>query len=585
MLSFKGVFRLLIALALSFVGVVLALVVVNAVQQRHPDIASELRGGWEATETVPIQIDALRGSALQLDAALATEERQLRREVSAAEALTERAVMQRLAVLERESSLIERQKLTPQALAKAALTGQRQALLDHYLSSPRLAAISVERDALFEVQQVRAGQRRETGDLEDRVNRTKRDFDKAEAELRRLDRGPWRMQEDQVCAVIPRNAPWVCQASRRIAQLRLDKAKALEANQKALRQLQGARTAAKAGARVKSDLAAFHSAARQSQAQLQTEIHGLEAQMRQNPVGRVRALVEPVVGQAVAIMLGVVFVPIGVRLTHYYLVAPLAARCRPIIVLSNAAGAGSTGATLSLRDAGERRSAPSLRLRIEPDQELLIRPDWLQSVPVAANSRTQWLLDRRMWLSSLAAGMSGLTRVRCESATEAVTIASPVDALAEVALVTLPPAAAFVLQPRALVGVLGERGRPPRITRHLRLGKLSAWLTFQLRYIVFHGPCTLVVHGRRGVRLEPAGAGRLLGRDQTLGFSANLAYASRRTETFMPYALGLKPLLKDSFAGDGFLLFEELPGERGRKSLVSRNVEGLWDAGLKLFGV
>jgi hypothetical protein len=53
----------------------------------------------------------------------------------------------------------------------------------------------------------------------------------------------------------------------------------------------------------------------------------------------------------------------------------------------------------------------------------------------------------------------------------------------------------------------------------------------------------------------------------------------------MPYALGLKPLLKDSFAGDGFLLFEELPSERGRKSLVSRNVEGLWDAGLKLFGV
>ncbi|MCK7502947.1 MAG: hypothetical protein MZV70_01815 [Desulfobacterales bacterium] len=33
-----------------------------------------------------------------------------------------------------------------------------------------------------------------------------------------------------------------------------------------------------------------------------------------------------------------------------------------------------------------------------------------------------------------------------------------------------------------------DMDRPMQITRHWRLGSLSAWLTLQLRYIVFHGP-------------------------------------------------------------------------------------------------
>jgi len=99
-----------------------------------------------------------------------------------------------------------------------------------------------------------------------------------------------------------------------------------------------------------------------------------------------------------------------------------------------------------------------------------------------------------------------------------------------------------------------------KITSHWRLGSLHAWLTFQLRYLVFHGPVTLIVSGCRGVRVEPAQAGRKINQSATIGFSANLAYSSRRSETFYSYLSGKQPLLHDSFVGDsGSYLYQEIP--------------------------
>ena len=48
--------------------------------------------------------------------------------------------------------------------------------------------------------------------------------------------------------------------------------------------------------------------------------------------------------------------------------------------------------------------------------------------------------------------------------------------------------------------MLKPAGAPANITRHWRLASLHAWLTLQLRYLVFHGPCQLLLKGCRGVR-------------------------------------------------------------------------------------
>jgi len=142
-----------------------------------------------------------------------------------------------------------------------------------------------------------------------------------------------------------------------------------------------------------------------------------------------------------------------------------------------------------------------------------------------------------------------------------------------------------VLQPRAIAAVAQPIDRPLTVRTHWRLFSLNAWLTMQLRYVVFHGPARLVVKGGRGVRVERAARGRVFGQAQLVGFSADLAYSVTRTETFWPYLLGREQLLKDKVeAGEGVLVVEEAP-MAGRRGEVRHGIEGLIDAGMKVLGM
>jgi hypothetical protein len=190
-----------------------------------------------------------------------------------------------------------------------------------------------------------------------------------------------------------------------------------------------------------------------------------------------------------------------------------------------------------------------------------------------------------MPLSSLASGLVALIRIRSREP-DFVLASATADPLAEIGLIAIADGSAMVLRPRALRGIVQPLGRPMRITRHWRLGHLSAWLTLQFRYLVFHGPCTLVVQGTRGVRLEPAGAGRGINQAATIGFSAGLLYSVRRSEAFGAYLLGRQELFNDSFdGGPGFYLYEEMPREGHKGSIWGRGLRGLGDAALKVFGL
>ena len=274
-------------------------------------------------------------------------------------------------------------------------------------------------------------------------------------------------------------------------------------------------------------------------------------------------------------LVAIILTPFAIRTVFYWVLAPLAMLQRPIKLLDSA---------MPIPLPSER-SAVSKVISLQPGQELLVRQGFEQTVSLAGAKATQWLLDARHPLSSLFSGLYFLTRIRGAPG-DTVTVSATHDPFAEVALLTLPDGAAAVLQPRAIAGVVQPIAQPLRITSHWRLGTLNAWLTWQLRFLVFHGPAEIILTGGRGVRIEPALAGRSIGQDQLIGFSAGIAYSTGRTETFVPYLFGREPLLKDRIAaGSGVLIAEEAPMAGRAKTGVRHGLEGATDALLKVFGV
>ena len=316
---------------------------------------------------------------------------------------------------------------------------------------------------------------------------------------------------------------------------------------------------------------------------VQEAIAAGETQLARNWIARWRAPVLDVVPTAALLVLSAILLPVAIKAFFYFVLAPLAARLPP---LSIARELQAGDASLPLPPQGASRiSAVSQALLLQPGQQMLIHPAYLQSSPVSSTKRTQWLLDWRFPLTSLAAGMAALTRLHSD-VPASVTISASDDPLLEIAVVHLPAGSALVFQPRGLVGLVCDANEPLAISSHWRLGSLHAWLTLQLRFIVFRGPVTLIVRGCRGVRLERAGQGRSISQSATLGFSTDVLYSTMRSETFLPYLRGQQALLNDRFDGDnGVYLYEETPRHGKQPGKVGSWFEGFTDAILKVFGI
>ena len=282
---------------------------------------------------------------------------------------------------------------------------------------------------------------------------------------------------------------------------------------------------------------------------------------------------------ALIALIGVLITPLAIRTLMYFGLAPLVERGPPIRI-APLSGMGAV-ATAS---GGSR---PSLAVTLAEGEEILVRQNYLQSSPDGARFDHQWVLSWRNLLTSLASGMVNLTRGRGAGASFGISARD--DPFAEIARIDLPAASAMVLQPRALAAIVQPMSRPVQIRSRWRLFSLHAWLTFQFRYLVFHGPATLIVKGGRGVRVEPAEAGRRFSQDQLIGFTAHTAYSVARSETFPPYLLGREPLFRDRVRDTddgviGILMIEEAPAA-GRRKGIRGGLEGVFDAALKAFGI
>lgn len=328
-------------------------------------------------------------------------------------------------------------------------------------------------------------------------------------------------------------------------------------------------------------------ALRDARAGKQREVEAMEGvvaaqreRLAEDPREKLFAAVRAQLPKALWILAGVMLAPVLVKALFYFVLAPLAQALKPIRILPDDRAPAIPPPL---------RSAVSLSVEVAPGEEILVHPDFVQSSSLPARKQTQWFLNARLPLSSLAAGLFALTRIRPEGAEPTrVVVSSQNDPLGEIGLIELPAGAAMVVQPRSLAGVVKPVGVPVRITRHWRLGSLHAWLTLQLRYLVFHGPCRMILKGCRGVRAEQPEPGRprLINQSATLGFSANLDYRNTRCETFVAYLRGKEDLFNDLFAGGpGWFVYEELPAAGRRTSLSGRGLEGVGDAVLKAFGI
>ena len=304
---------------------------------------------------------------------------------------------------------------------------------------------------------------------------------------------------------------------------------------------------------------------------------------------RVRRSVRNVFLTALVILVLVTLMPVFVKALWYQLLAPLVEHRPPIRVRPGPAAAardadGEAGDEAPGPASPGKVSAVSVEVALGEREELLVHPEFLQSSPQRARKDTKWLLSGSYPFTSVAARMVALTRVRA-AAGETCVVSSRSDPLAEVGLVRLGEGEALVLQPRCLVGLVQRVSRPVRLS-HQWVFSLSALVTLQFRYLVFDGPGQLLVQGCRGVRMEPAGSGRSIDQNATLGFSAHLDYLPRRTETFGAYLLGVNGLFNDSFSGGpGFCLYEEMPNLGRKPGLTGRGLEGLTDGLLKVFGI
>jgi hypothetical protein len=309
-------------------------------------------------------------------------------------------------------------------------------------------------------------------------------------------------------------------------------------------------------------------------APLREQLAKADAVVAQNLVARMWMPIAQALPAAAMILALAFFGHFLVKALFYFVLAPLATRLKPVCLDRNDSGQLAFGA-----------SAVSQTVHLGMDEQLLVLPDYVQSSPAASDNRTKWLMDWSYPWTSVVSGMVALTAIKTKSG-EPVVLSASEDPLSEIALITLPAGSSMVFQPRCLVGVVFATQTPLRIRSHWRLGSMHAWLTLQLRYLVFHGPATLVVKGSRGVRVEPAGRGRLISQASTLGFSAAVEYSTVRCETFFPFYQGKTALLQDRFEGAaGYYVYDETPRGGKKGNFVERGLEGLSDAVLKVFGI
>ena len=536
----------------------------------------------EAYDSLPLlanEVENLQHQQALLEADAARQAAQAEAALGEIGRLEEAALVRRLARVRSDIAAVDADRLSKSGFALQVVRGRGDAIARDLSAAFRLQLLRREEAVIgARLDMIRRGGRIEG--LRQRIAALDAQIAEAGQRIATIERRfPVLSRVEKVPLIRRLEGPWreLRSARRDLEDLRSERAQAAAAHQAWQASLVRSRNAYEHRAAAMRALKAPGETLRQRIAERQEDLS-------EHWATRAWEAVTPVLGWALWVTILIIVAPIGIKAFWFFLIAPLAERLRPVTVRPEEGGL--RWATHRLAGSSPRPgSAVSWQLALRPGEELLVRPEYLQSSVADATFASQMLLSRDIPFGSLASGLYGLTAIRAGAPTFA-TLSATKDIVDEVGVIEVPEGSAVVFRPRNLVGLVRRSGSPLRLERVWILGRLSAWLTLQLRHLVFHGPCALVVKGARGIALEGAKEGRRVAGAATMGWSAGLAHSVSRSETFLAYLTGKQSLFNDSFEGPrGKVIYEELPRGGAQAGLLGRGLEGLGDAMLKIVGL
>lgn len=281
----------------------------------------------------------------------------------------------------------------------------------------------------------------------------------------------------------------------------------------------------------------------------------------------------------ILITLSLLFAPLIGKVLLYFLWAPLIGIGRPVVIRPE---------TLGRVDVSETKVSQEILL--QPGECATIHHKFYQASDEDLKKRSKMVFSWRYPFSCVSAGLLMLTRATNRSADQPrrLVLSSQNDPDLELAVVEIPEGGALVCRPSFLAALVEKPGQRPEIRSHWRFFHLHSWITLQFRYFEFRGPVKLVVWAHRGVRAEYLSEATVQERRTnqlaTIGFTPNLRYRSRRSETFLSYLRQENPLFDDLFSGSGLFLCQQI-SRSDRSQKVGRFWEAIWNGITKIFGI
>jgi len=220
-----------------------------------------------------------------------------------------------------------------------------------------------------------------------------------------------------------------------------------------------------------------------------------------------------------------------------------------------------------------------------PGEVLWVRRNFLQASDDGLARKSRFTMSWRSFFSCRFAGLCRMVELRNGRSDGArhVVLACKDDPFAELAVVSVPEGAAFVLRAGFLMGLIATAQQPPVFRRHWRFNRWQPWVSGQFGYIEFFGPCRLVVSCVSALKAETVVAqegGTSLSKRTAqaglVGFSPQLGLKAVRSHGFWRYCKGRGPLFEVQVSGGGVFLTREAEG-RGR--------DGFWARVLKRWGL
>jgi hypothetical protein len=262
--------------------------------------------------------------------------------------------------------------------------------------------------------------------------------------------------------------------------------------------------------------------------------------------------------------------PTSRKLASFYFFAPRIAQKQPLVLNRK------PGYSPSL---GESRNV--VETSLWPGESARVRLRYLQSVDAGLVRESKFMMSWRFPVTSVLSGFVHDVNLKNARAGRdyRLAFAHHKNPEHQMAVVHVPENSSLVVRPSFLAAVILPPGQNLRVRRRWQLFRWQAWLTGQLRFVEFIGPCRLVVAGRPGLRAE-----RLAARDdgtpsscraavdKIIGFTPALEYRLIRSPRFWGYYRWDARLFDAHFSGVGFVLVQNhLPGRPPGLLSLTRN--------------